>query len=96
MNIYELQSGTEKEWIAANTAIQALKFYSGITGMNIYDYGDTDDIDTIHEAEWHLHIINYPDEDMLPDGSYKKESFAEIMEREKLSSDPFMIGSTVY
>lgn len=62
MRIYEIQSGGEKEWICANTAIQALKEYSNITGNSIHDFDDDDEIIEVSEDKWNEMEITFPDE----------------------------------
>jgi len=45
MKIFEIVWGDgEKEWIAANTTIQALKVYSSMTGVDLDDFEDDDNI----------------------------------------------------
>ena len=91
MKIYELQyHDGEKEWIAANTVIEALQVTTSISDMNISDYDEKTDIVEVPESEWENRIIfdvEYPEDKDL------QRTFKQWMED---NSKPDIIASTIY
>ena len=87
MKIYELQISGEKEWIAAETTIQAIIIYSKTTGNSLEDFEEEDEIIEIPESKWNNLTIKFPDEDR------KETTFSEYMED---VVTPEYIASTVY
>lgn len=79
MNIYEFQSNGEKEWICADTLIEAFQFYNSLNDLEINDFDKTDDVVLIPESEWNEYKIvdtehNSEHPDHCPD-----KTFAEYM-----------------
>lgn len=64
MKIFEInwESQGEKDWIAADTNIQALKFYCRLTDMSIDDFGDDDTIIEIPKSKWGKYKVNHEDD----------------------------------
>lgn len=52
MRIFEFQINGEKEWVAANTIIEALQTHSSITGIDLAEYEDEDEIMEIPKDKW--------------------------------------------
>lgn len=62
MKIFEFRytSQKEKEWVCANTIIEAIKTYCSVTGIDLIDFNDVNDDDDIIEIpkeEWATHNI---------------------------------------
>ena len=93
--IYEIQINGEKEWMCADTVIEALKAYCSITDTDLIDFDNDDDIVEVPKEKWHeMNIVD-------TDGDYDEENgypitmtFAEYMEKEATSSD--IIATTNY
>ena len=93
MNIYEITSQGETEWICANTVFQALRFYNSINDLEIRDYDDEDDIKIVPKEKWNDMKITDPEE-WEENGDHKIIStFAEFMENQ---ISPDIVASTVY
>ena len=92
--IYEIQINGEKEWVCADTAIEALKTYTSITDITLTDFENDDDIVEIPKEKWsEMNILNT--EEINEDGGYGVEmTFAEYMEKEAISAD--IIATTNY
>ena len=93
--IYEIQINGEKEWVCADTAIEALKAYSSITDITLTDFENDDDITEVPKEKWsEMNIVNtegeYDEETGLP----VTKTFAEYMEKESTSAD--IIATTNY
>jgi hypothetical protein len=52
MRIFELTTKKGKEWIAANTIIEALKTYCSMQDVFISELDDEDELTEIPESEW--------------------------------------------
>jgi len=50
--IYEFSVGGEKEWVCADTLIEALKYYYDLTAMSISEFENDDDIIEIPKEKW--------------------------------------------
>lgn len=88
MNIYEFQTQGVKEWICANTLIEAFQFYNSLNGCEICDYSPiNDDVILIPESEWEDYKI--------VDSKNIKEnvSFKQFMENQK---EVCMVATTLY
>lgn len=59
MKIFEInwESQGEKEWVSAETNIQALKVYCRITDMDLNDFEDSDSITEVPEEKWSEYTI---------------------------------------
>ena len=91
--IYEIRIAGEKEWICADTAIEALKFYFGLTEMDLSDFEDEDDIVEIPKSEWDRKFI-YDTDEQDKNGNYPiSQTFAEFM---KTATGCEMIATTNY
>jgi hypothetical protein len=91
MNIYQLETSGEVEWICANTAIQALKYYEDITDMSLVEFDNTDDITIVPESEWATREI-FDFDNPNEDGTYPVLcTFAEFM---KGQTTPEIIATT--
>lgn len=90
MKIFEFQVNGEKEWVAANTIIQAFETYCNLTGMGLWDFESGDDVVEIPESKWGEYYVNheepYSEEDNL-------EPFSEVVKR---MTSPDIIASTAY
>lgn len=90
MNIYELKTQGEKEWIVANTAIEALQIYNCITDLRISEMGPSDDLVMLTDEQAKSIIINYEDEHV----TLGKQS--SLYDLAKLSIEPQYLASTFY
>jgi len=95
LKIFELRwtSQDEKEWISGNTIIEALKTYLSVTGTDIVDLEDEDDIVELPKEEWSkmtVRNIEYDEND--PD--YFEEMTFEQWMKENPKSD--IIAGTMY
>jgi hypothetical protein len=88
MKIFEInwESQGEKEWIAADTNIEALKFYCRLTGMDIDDFDDEDSIIEIPKSKWTKYHVKEEDEE-------KSITFKRWM---KENHTPDIIAGTMY
>ena len=88
MKIFEIkwESQGEKEWVAADTNIEALKFYCKLTGMDIDDFEDTDSIVEIPKSKWKEYRVKEEDEE-------NDKTFAQWM---KENTGPDIIAGTMY
>lgn len=78
--IYQININGEKEWIAADTAIEALKFYHGLTDVDLTDFEDDDDIFELPKSEWPNHNILDTEVPRDDDGNYPIiETFEQYM-----------------
>lgn len=59
MKIFEFRYSSQdvKEWVCANTIIEAIKTYCSITGVDLIDFNDDDDIIEIPKEDWHKYNI---------------------------------------
>lgn len=90
--IYEIQINGEKEWVCADTAIEALKAYSSITDITLTDFENDDDIVEVPKEKWsEMKILNI---DEFEDDSRTEITFSEYMEKEATSAD--IIATTNY
>lgn len=83
MNVYEFRTA-EKEWVCANTLIEALDTYLRTTGMYFDGFGVTDDIVILPESEWANYEIEFEDD----------ESTMTIAEYMRTADTPDIIAST--
>jgi hypothetical protein len=96
MKIFEIQwkSQDEKEWVAANTTIEALKVYCSITGMDLINFEDDDEIVEIPKEKWkEMTVFNWDYDPENPEDNWKEKSFEQWMEEH---SDPDIIAGTMY
>jgi hypothetical protein len=78
MNIYEFQTNGEKDWICADTLIEAFQHYNSLNDWEINDFAPTDDIIIIPEEEWENYTI-VDEENNDENGSNKTVTFTEYM-----------------
>ena len=92
MKIYEIQySCGEKEWIAANTVIEALIISHGFSEMDICDLEREDDIVIFPEEKWSDAWVTDPD-NLDDDGDETKlYTFKEWMDKNNV---PDLIAMT--
>lgn len=87
MKIFEInwESQGEKEWVAAETNLHALKVYCRITDMSIDDFEDTDEIIEIPKNKWSKYKI-------------KMEGDVEITFKQymRANNTPDIIAGTMY
>jgi len=95
LNIYELQfSDDHKLWIAAYTAIQALKFHEAETDVGLIELNDNDDIVILPKEKWDKYKITNPDYDSTnPDDNWKEKTFKQAMEN---MNAPDWIAGTIF
>ena len=80
--IYEIQINGEREWVCADTVIEALRMYSSITDITLADFDNDDDIVEVQREKWsEMNIVD-------TDGEYNNETgypvimtFAEYMKK---------------
>lgn len=93
-NIYEIRISGEKEWICADTAIEALKFYRGLTDLDLVDFDDEDDIVEVPQSEWSKMNILDTEQPMGDNGNYPIiETFEEYMKHAQFTE---IIATTIY
>lgn len=89
MKIYEFRIDEEREWVAANTVIEAIQTHATTLSMDLSDYNKEDDIVELPESEWDKHtVIDTENEDKEPD-----MTFREWMEQYK-NMGPDIIATT--
>jgi len=95
MKIFELNCSAqdEKEWIAANTNIEALKTYLSITGTDIIDLDDSDEITEVPEEKWEEMTVRNNDYDKNDPNDWQEKTFAQWMKENK---SPDIIAGTMY
>lgn len=52
MGIFEIRTGGEKVWVAANTNIHALKIHEFMSEMNLCEFENEDEIIEVPENKW--------------------------------------------
>lgn len=74
--IFEInwESQGEKEWVAADTNIEALKKYCQITGMDIGDFEDEDSITELPKYKWSQYTVKEEDEKEITFKQWMKEN----------------------
>ena len=78
--IYEIRIAGEKDWVCADTAIEALKFYCGLTDMDLVDFENEDDIVEVTKENWSKQTIVDTESPMDDNGDYPIiETFEEYM-----------------
>lgn len=95
MKVFELRwnSQDEKEWIAANTNVEALKTYLSITSTDMVDLDDEDEIVEIPKEEWSKLSIRNTDYDPSDPEDWETETFEDYM---KTCKSPDLIAGTMY
>ena len=88
MNVYEIQTQGEKEWIAAENIIQALRYYESVTDIGLIHFDLHDDIVEIPKEKWNDYYIKFED-----DPSIKDKTFASYV---PYLMNPEIICSTAY
>lgn len=76
MKIFEFQINDEKDWVCANTIFHALKTHNSITGMDLIDFEDSDDIIEIPEEKWGEYRVT--DEDGGEESTFKEYMVGQI------------------
>lgn len=95
MNIYEIQwtSQDQKEWVAANTIIEALQTYCKVTGTDLFDLEDDDEIVEVPREKWpEMTVLNTDYDSTDPDDWYTK-TFEEWMNE---NETPDVIAGSMY
>ena len=95
MNIYELNwvSQGEKEWVAANTNIEALMYYTCETGTHLHDFDPSDEIKEVPKSEWSILTIQNTDYDPSDPSDFETQTFEEYM---KTCNSPSIVCGTMY
>lgn len=98
MKIFEINhtSQGEKEWVAADTNIHALKTYCFITSTDLIDFDDDDTISEVPESQLdELKVVNTDFEPLEPedDDNYKEMTFRSWLE---LHKEPDIVAGTMY
>jgi hypothetical protein len=64
MKIFEIRwSNGEKEWIAAESNLHAVRIYYSITGFNSFDFEEGDEIVELPKDKWATYTVKTEDED---------------------------------
>ena len=95
MRIFEYQwtNEGEKEYIAANTVVEAIKTLLAVTDNSIYDLEDEDEIVEVPKEKWaDMKIINMENNPSDPDDK-EELTFAEWMLK---NPKPDVICGTMY
>lgn len=94
MKIYELRwSSSEKEWISGRTIIEALKTYLSITGTDIIDFDNEDEIVEVPREEWSKMTVRNNEYDENDTDDFKEMTFEEWMKQNPVSD---IIAGTMY
>lgn len=88
MKIFEIRwtSQGEKEWVAADTNIEALKKYCQITSVDLDDFDDQDEIIELPKSEWGKYTVKDEDDQRVI-------TFKQWMKENK---HPDIIAGTMY
>lgn len=87
MKVYEFQWGSEKEWVAANTAGEAIRVYCETTSIDpMMDIDELESVLELPEAEWKALTI-------LSDEGEPSRTLAAIMQD---CTTPQYIAGTMY
>ena len=95
MKIFELRwiSQDEKEWVAANTNIEALKVYFAITDTDLTDMEDEDEIIELPKEKWAEMTVTNSEYDPTDPDDFESITFEEWM---KTNKEPGIIAGTMY
>lgn len=98
MIIFEINhvSQGEKEWVAADTNIHALKTYCFITSTDLVDLDDDDIISEVPESKLdELKVVNTDFEESEPedDDNFREMTFRRWLE---LHNEPDIVAGTMY
>lgn len=95
LKVFELQwtSQDEKEWIAANTIIEALKTYCSITSTDLIDLEDEDNIIEVPKDKYSEMVIKNIDYDESDPDDWKEQTFEQWL---KEHTKPDIIAGTMY
>ena len=95
MKIFEIQwtSQGEKEWVSGRTIIEALKTYLSVTGNDMSDMEDDDDIIEVPKEQWSLMTIRNTQYDKTDSDDFEEMTFEQWM-KENTESD--IIAGTMY
>ena len=92
--IYEIRMAGEKEWICADTAIEALKFYQNLADIDLSDFEDNDDIVEVPKEKWSEMKIHDMESAILDIGEHPViETFEEYMKHAEFAE---IIATTNY
>lgn len=89
MNAYKFIMA-EEETVAARTIFQAIRYYCDLTGFEIDDFCDEDDIQEIPKNEWDTLMVKNTDGDL---GDKEFYSLKELIEG---LTEPELVCSTAY
>ena len=93
LKIFELQYQGKKEWIIANSIIQALQIHIGCTGGSINDFMASDDIFEIPHSQWNRLMIKNAKFNSDDPGDWCIASIKQLM---KENPKPAIITGTMY
>lgn len=98
MKIFEFQWNriNEKEWVAADTIVEALKVYLSTTSSDILDWDIEDEIIELPESEWEkmtFNNTNFDEDEPEDDDNFREMTFKRWMETHKA---PCLIAGTMY
>lgn len=95
LKIFELHliDVDEKEWIAANTIIEALQTYESTTDVGLHELSAQDEIRELPVEEWPLHKIRNSDNDPDDPNDWLTMTFDKYMETQV---HPALICGTAY
>ncbi len=95
MKIFELRwtAQDEKEWIAADTNIEALKFYLSESSMDIDELDDIDEIVEVPKEDWSKISVRNGEYDEKDPDDWESKTFEEYM---KDVHSPELIAGTMY
>jgi len=80
LRIFELRyADNERDWISANTVIEAIQFNCEINGDGIFDLDSEDDIIELPEEKWdEMNVLNTEYDETDPD-DWEKMTFRQWM-----------------
>lgn len=93
--IFEFEISGEREWMAATSIVQAIKFYN--TMVDISELDDDDNITEIPREDWgKLEVRNSEYDQNDPTENWEVKTFEEFVSEYSVTSLPIMIAGTCY
>jgi hypothetical protein len=86
LKIFEINTGGEREWVAAYSNIHALQVVYSFNDVDLMDYNSHDEVKELPREKWDEYTVKDEDDEATM-------TFAEWMQANK---EPDMIATTAY